>query len=474
MGARYLERSNLPGEAWSNTPSGPANDLATSICNKGLAAYELPWTILNLIHDVAYLIARTWTQDFDRLTPGWLPKQNSPWVKLLEAISGHTLIPSLESIGLKDLDSISHFMPPYGRPTILSVSLIKDFYRYGLNERVKQALGELIDCLLPDGSWCEDVVVTSLGIMALYLCGYKKDLRKSCEWLCSTQYEHGGWPSFNQLTNWAVGWSAVILGSQEPAIHRKTTPFLLNATYQDGSVGTAPPFSYPDLDDTAIALLGLASDRDLDPAKYAGTRDLLLKLQNWDGSWSTFPSFSGEPPACGCHFPIYIKSEDVTVHVMQALLKVGLPKSSSAITKSKEWLIKRQHANGTWNSTWFLGQTYATAQVTDLLYELQPQSEAVRKGIGYLLHAQKDGHWDTGSAGETGLAVYTLLRTGTPPEDQHIQSALRYLQTLQQPDGSFRPAYSGFYASGLYYEEPLSEALAVIRALILYHALGKS
>ncbi len=468
LAASYLKSTFLTDAGWGNTPAGPSRDLATAICSKGLAVLEPPGISPQLIHDAACLVAKTWTQDFDRLAPGWLPKQNSPLIKLLEAISGKTLVPTLETLTLRDFKTLSHFMPPYGRPTMLAVTLIKDWNRRGRDEETMEAAEELAGWVSADGSWCEDVVVTSMAVMALSLAGFRQPLDKACDWLSETQYDHGGWPSFNQLTNWAVGWAAQILGGQDPHIHQLTTPYLFRAINQDGSLGTTPPYSYPDLDDTAIGLLGLLNDPSASLVPLNRPRQMLLKLQNGDGSWGTFPSFSGLPPDCSCGFPVYIKSGDVTVHVLQALLKMGLPESSLPVTKALGWLTRRQHADGTWDSTWFLGQTYATAQILDLLLDLKPESEPTARGIDYLLTAQKDGRWDMGSAGETGLALYTLLKAGTDPHSTTIVKGLDYLLSLQSADGSFRPFYCGFYASGLYYEEPLSEAMAALRAMDVF------
>ncbi len=465
LGADYLKNTRL-SQGWGNTPAGPANNLAAAICSKGLTALDPPGITPQLIHDAACLVAKTWTQDFDRLAPGWLPKQNSPLIKLLEAISGKTLIPTLETITLRDFKSLSHFMPPYGRPTMLAVTLIKEWNRHGKDEETIAAAKELAGWVSADGSWCEDVVVTSMAVLALSLAGLTEPLNKAYDWLSETQYDHGGWPAFNQLTNWAAGWAAQIVGS--PQIYQLTTPYLLRAINQDGSLGTTPPNSYPDLDDTAIGLLGLLSDPNVPLAPLHKPRDLLLRLQNSDGSWGTFPSFTGLPPGCSCDFPVYIKSADVTLHVLQALLKLGFPETSLPVTRALGWLTRCQHADGTWDSTWFLGQTYATAQIIDLLLDLKPDAETTTRGINYLLGAQKNGHWDRGSAGETGLALYTLLKAGTYPHSTTITKGLDYLISLQTSDGSFLPFYSGFYASGLYYEEPLSEAMAALRALELF------
>lgn len=468
---KYLAATRLPS-GWGNTPAGPVNELATAICTNALNCLERGALSRELIHDSACLVARTWTQDFDRLAPDWLPKQDSPVLKLLQALVGRQVVPTLETIRLKDLKSLSHFMPPYGRPTLLAVTLIKEINRCGLNEETRAAALELCSLISPDGSWCQDIMVTSMSVLALYLAEIDQPLAKACDWLCSVQYDHGGWPSFNQLFNWAVGWAAHLLPEEDPKILEYTTPYLLQALNLDDSLGSTPPFSYPDLDDTAIGLLGLAMDPKVPPDKLEKIRDLLLRLQNWDGSWSTFPSFSGLPPDCRCDFPVYIKSEDVTTHVLQALLKLGLPRDHSQIGKGLNWLLKRQNTDGTWDSTWFLGKTYATAQVLDLLLQLEPHSSALARGLRYLKFSQCAGHWDTASAGETGLALHTLLKAGMVPTSPVIQKGLEYLISLQQPDGSFRPFYSGFYASRLYYEEPLSEGMAALRAIKLYLRLA--
>lgn len=199
------------------------------------------------------------------------------------------------------------------------------------------------------------------------------------------------------------------------------------------------------------------------------TQQLLINLQNRDGSWGTFPEVTGNPPACSSHSPVHIKSVDVTVHVLQALLRSGAALNAPEVQKALWWLAYQQKWDGSWKSTWYLGNTYVTSQALELLAECGIWPQARQKAHNWLSVGQhSNGGWPRGSAGECGLAIAALLNNGENPASPIIQKGLEYLCSIQNSDGSFRPGYGGLYASGLYYDDPLTEALAALRAMKTY------
>ncbi|HWJ03037.1 MAG TPA: hypothetical protein VNU93_05115, partial [Verrucomicrobiae bacterium] len=124
-GLNYLENARLPDGQWGTLPIGPATTLATAICNNSLNAVQNPAYINAAIVQSARLISQTWVMDFSRLAPEWLPRRDSPIIKLFEALIGKSLVPDLNSITLRDLGLILRYMPPYGRPNLLAITLIK-------------------------------------------------------------------------------------------------------------------------------------------------------------------------------------------------------------------------------------------------------------------------------------------------------------------------------------------------------------
>ncbi|HWI54647.1 MAG TPA: prenyltransferase/squalene oxidase repeat-containing protein, partial [Desulfobacteria bacterium] len=322
----------------------------------------------------------------------------------------------------------------------------------------------------------EDILITSLCVLCLSLTGhYPSAYVRGVKWLASVQYQSGAWPGFNQLTNWDTGLAAFAASeffTEKPGFITDCAEYLNIRANQDGSYGTLSPYSFPDLDDTAMALLGLSAADRYDTrfrGRIAQTGQLVLSLQNQDGSWSTFPEVTENPPYCTCILPAHIKSVDVTVHVLQALIKSGIGINHPQIQKALWWLSYQQRWDGSWKSTWYIGNSYATAQALELLadYGLWPKTRL--KARKWLIAAQNEkGAWPIGSAGECGLAIASLLKNGESPESPVIVSGLNYLTSLQQPDGSFKPAYGGLYAGGLYYEDPVTEAIAALRAIKIY------
>lgn len=257
----------------------------------------------------------------------------------------------------------------------------------------------------------------------------------------------------------------------------KAREWLCQAGNRDGSFGTTPPLTHPDLDDTAIALMGLplkceARDR---------TLRLLRYLQNEDGSWGTFPSFNGEPPNLESSFPVYIQSLDVTIHAVEGLRKQGLPISDPCFLKAIRWILAQQKNDGLFESVWFEGPIYGTAQAVDLLNNLKfrwnmlkmsRQVNQVRqKGMNFLLDQYNSkGDWGN-SVAETALAI-SALKSKVGNNRLIIDKAIESILVRQTETGSFIPTYQGVYAKGWNYEEPLSTALTAIRALGWYVKLS--
>jgi len=478
-GLRYLENSRNQDGGWGRIPGSPSDERSSLVC---LTAINCVQTGLNpeAIQAVGATIGATWLQDVPRLILDW--PADSPLIKLLQTfITNETVSGIFSDISFEHLPALLAMLPPAGRPLILALASIRQSENNRNSRNLQAAIKRLVTYQSPNGGWCEDILITAICILCLSVTGRFPAIQtRGLKWLASVQYPSGAWPSFNQLTNWDIGLSACVLretGITQPKLINECASYLSVRANQDGSYGTLSPYSFPDLDDTAIALLGTCagSRENLNFKETAArTGDLLKGLQNRDGSWGTFPEVTGPPPLCTCQSPVHIKSVDVTVHVLQSLLKAGIPTSSPYVQKGFWWLFFHQKWDGSWKSTWYTGDAYATAQTLELLsqYNLWPRSRA--KAKNWLLTAQNtNGGWPIGSAGECGLALTALLKNGDITSSVPIQKGLTYICSRQNPDGSFKPAYGGLYASGLYYEDPITEALAAIRAIWTYQKAVK-
>ncbi|MFA5881263.1 MAG: prenyltransferase/squalene oxidase repeat-containing protein [Eubacteriales bacterium] len=473
-GLQYLETDRNPDGGWGRTPRSPSDEKSTQICETAITCGQ---TGLNpeAIQTAASNISATWMQDVPRLVLNW--PADSPLMKILEYfILGETASNIFGDISFEHLPVVLALLPPAGRPLITALSCIREAARKKKVRTLNSIVKKLVTFQFPNGAWGEDVMITAISILCLSIVGrHQAALTRGTKWLAHIQYLSGAWPSFNRLTNWDVGLTAFVIRNdldENPRLIDECFRFLSARANQDGSFGTLFPYTFPDLDDTAAAFLGLSAlpgsseqNRDL----LSRTSQLLLNSQNLDGSWGTFPEVTGIPPGCTCHHPIHIKSVDVTIHVMQSLLKSGTDIKSLHLQKALWWLAYQQKWDGSWKSTWYIGNTYATSQALELLAECFIWPNARLKARNWLLAAQKDnGSWPIGSSGECGLALTALLKNSEDPTSPAIRKGLAYMCSLQQPDGSFAPAYGSLYASGLYYEDPITECLAVIRAIKVY------
>lgn len=376
-------------------------------------------------------------------------------------------------------DRVLAKLPFYGRPVVIAASLLASDSQEG----IRKGLQYLLETQMPDGSWSEDIIATSLAILAVTLKGgYADRMEKAGRWLVQKQYPSGGWPAFDQLQSWSMGWAVCIFGE---ATQRLTdipwlgpaVAWLKRGQNADGSYGSTPPFTHPDLDDTAVALIGLHQAGE---KNHLGV-NLLKKLQNTDGSWGTFPSFQGTPPHISTEFPVYIPSVDVSIHVIEALWRRSRSQEEQ-IWRGLNWILSQQDEQGAFPASWFEGRVYSTAQALELFSKWKFGWErwntarhilvARKNSLEFLIKAQNpDGGW--GSVVETGLALSGLLRYAKVVPREVVDKGIKNLLTVQNSNGSFEPSYRGIYAKGWNYEEPLTTALTAIRALQRYQQIHK-
>lgn len=378
-------------------------------------------------------------------------------------------------------DRILAKLPLYGRPVVVAASLLAS----NSQEGVQKGIQYLLDTQMSDGSWAEDIIATSLSILAIMNKGiYPEQTQRAGRWLVQKQYPSGGWPAFDQLKIWAIGWAVSVFGetTQRPADIpwlNQAVDWLKRGQNVDGSYGSTPPYTHPDLDDTAVALIGL--HQVLAEQNQLGV-NLLKRLQNADGSWGTFPSFQGIPPHVSSEFPVYIPSVDVSIHVLEALWWRSRTQDER-IWRGLNWILAQQDDQGAFPASWFEGSVYSTAQALELLSKWKFSWErwntarhilvARKKGQEFLIKAQNsDGGW--GSVVETSLSLSGLWRYTKVVPRGILDKGIRNLLTAQNSNGSFEPSYRGVYAKGWNYEEPLTTTLTAIRALQRYQRLYKA
>jgi squalene cyclase len=351
---------------------------------------------------------------------------------------------------------------PYAKDMFFSLTALEMLTKYRNADKILRFL-ESVQGL--DGSWKQDIIITSLATLAAQKSKIKPRINPY-RWLSEVQYSDGSWPAFNQMICWDIGLASSILASkflQDERLQR-AREYLENGMYLDGSFGMTLPHAVPDIDDTAVALIGLKSLRS---EKTLQTVQYLKSMQNIDGSWSTFPEYYGSPPYCVSGKVVHLPSTDITCHVLKALYDEPATNKEPFIESALDWLVSAQNKDGSWETTWFNSNVYATSEAIITLHKFGIKGKNISKGLEWLSCQQRsNGSFGYGTVEETSLASTALMICSF--DKVNIDSAIQFLLDEQNSDGSFSPSYSGVYFLLLYYNDPIYSACLGLNALELY------
>ena len=270
---------------------------------------------------------------------------------------------------------------------------------------------------------------------------------------------------------------------------------------------------YPDIDDTAVAILVLAraqaSNRKSDiEAPLQRAIDWVFAMQSDNGGWGAFDrnnhtQIITKIPFCDFGEVLDPPSADVTAHVIEGLAHAGFTNTDNRVQAAIKYLWDEQEPAGCWFGRWGVNYIYGTAAVLPALAAAgeDMQQERVKKAVDWLLECQNsDGSWGetcasymdlslagkgAGTASQTAWAMMALLATfedGQPKQDvrEALQRGIEYLVNTQQ-DGTWDEAYhtgTGFpgYGFGARLEEevtiePLQQGVELSRAFMLNYNL---
>jgi squalene-hopene/tetraprenyl-beta-curcumene cyclase len=227
--------------------------------------------------------------------------------------------------------------------------------------------------------------------------------------------------------------------------------------------------NYPDIDDTAEAVLALRRVRGTgeDGARTSAIRRgvrWIAGMQSRDGGWGAFDADNTSAlvtklPFCDFGAVVDPPSADVTAHVLEALAAEGLAGSRIA-RRGVVWLLRAQEPDGSWFGRWGANYVYGTGAVVPALIAagVKPGKPAIRRAVAWLEeHQNPDGGWgedmrsydDPAQAGrgestasQTAWALLALLAAGPP--GPAVQAGIRWLTEHQRPDGSWdEPQFTG-------------------------------
>ncbi len=238
---------------------------------------------------------------------------------------------------------------------------------------------------------------------------------------------------------------------------------------------------YPDLDDTAVAIIVLAhlkkSRQDRDRIGKALERALgfTLALRCRNGGWAAFDKdnekeWVGLIPFSDFGETLDPPSVDVTGHIVEALGCLGRDLSDPIVAQAVDYIRSEQEACGSWFGRWGVNHIYGTGAVLPALRAVGENMEAdyVRRACDWLVSCQnEDGGWGetcasymdeslwgkgVSTASQTAWALMALLAQGSQDYRAPIEAGLGYLIETQTEEGSWAERHftgTGFPGYGL-------------------------
>ncbi len=226
---------------------------------------------------------------------------------------------------------------------------------------------------------------------------------------------------------------------------------------------------YPDTDDTAMVLMGLArtghayirpgdaSSEQL-PAVQRAIR-WLLAMQNSDGGWAAFDrdinrAVFEKIPFADHNAMLDPSCPDITARVLEALAQFGYRVGHPAVDRAIQFIERTQDRRGCWIGRWGVNYLYGTWQVLQGLEAIgfDRRLPLVRRAVAWLESVQQPcGGWGETcrsyddptlagqgevTASQTGWALLGLIAAGEA-NSAAVKSGVEYLLDTQGPDGNW-------------------------------------
>ena len=228
--------------------------------------------------------------------------------------------------------------------------------------------------------------------------------------------------------------------------------------------------TYPDTDDTALALIALhrMGWRDEPRVRLALDRGLgwLEGMQSRNGGWGAFDADNDKRwlaaiPFCDFGEVTDPPTEDVTAHALEALGRMGFDASRPAVQAGLQYLRETQQADGSWWGRWGINCIYGIGAVLPALKWVGEDMDQpyIRRAVDWLFrHQRDDGGWGEGvgsyfdptlrgqgpsTRSQTAWALIGLIAAGHA-ETEGTKRGVDYLVRTQQADGSWvEPEFTG-------------------------------
>jgi squalene-hopene/tetraprenyl-beta-curcumene cyclase len=219
---------------------------------------------------------------------------------------------------------------------------------------------------------------------------------------------------------------------------------------------------YPDIDDTAMVLLGLSRAQASDAAAQRSTERRALRwildMQSSDGGWAAFDKdnnweFLSNVPFADHNAMLDPTCADITGRVLESLGAFGLDRSHPQVQRAVDYLVRTQQADGSWYGRWGVAYIYGTCFALRGLRaagENDREVHVLRAGEWLRAIQNADGGWgescasyDNGSftpakstPSQTAWAVLGLM-AGGDTNSLSLHQGIEYLLETQRPDGGW-------------------------------------
>ncbi|HXA85287.1 MAG TPA: squalene--hopene cyclase [Candidatus Dormibacteraeota bacterium] len=276
---------------------------------------------------------------------------------------------------------------------------------------------------------------TALAMFALGESGVAKDdsrMLKAADWILSKEVRTNG--------DWAVKVPNVVPGGWY---------FEFNNEF------------YPDVDDSAMVLLGL--DKVENPRERYQHEvsqraiDWIFAMQCKNGGWASFDKDNTRMvfqniPFADHNAMLDPPTVDITGRVLEMLAAYGVPGDDKRIQKAIKFILSEQEPDGSWFGRWGVNYIYGTMLVLRGLQAMgvDHHEPYVQQGAEWLRMVQNsDGGWgescgsydDATTRGigpstpsQTAWAIMGLLAAGDT-RSESVQRGILYLLEAQLPDG---------------------------------------
>lgn len=227
---------------------------------------------------------------------------------------------------------------------------------------------------------------------------------------------------------------------------------------------------YPDLDDSAVVVMGLSGIELPNEAEkqqaIARCLDWIATMQCKPGGWAAFDLDNDQDwinliPYGDLKAMIDPNTADVTARVLEMLGESNLSMNDERVNRAISYLIREQEPDGSWFGRWGVNYIYGTSGVVAALSLVAPHrcQQQIERGANWLVNCQNpDGGWGetcasyndaslkgTGisTASQTAWALLGIMAAmaGTKFVGQRsLDRGIEYLLKTQQQDGTWDEA----------------------------------